>query len=238
MSKRRKPGDWVWPSPGSGFIQNSHRLRVEIQPEDEDAFDYCCLDCGDPDCRCWANSLTEPDPKREGYRHMLHHVSECEMYDEKQPDPKIPEGAEHMFHTPIQLEKLKTDILGPQRNLAIRRILLPQDTNPRGEIFGGSILKEIDLAGAFEARQHTKHDVATRFMNGIEFKHPVAVGDVVSLYTELVKIGTTSITVKVEVEFSRDGAKAPVAVVATEVVYVAIKRNEDGTISKVPVRGF
>jgi len=215
MSKRRKPGDWVWPSPGSGYIKNSNRLRVEIQPEDEDAFDYCDLDCGDPDCRCWATTLTEPDPEREGYRHMLTHVSECQMHDEPQ--------------------KLKEE--PPRRNLAIRRILLPKDTNHRGEVFGGAILAEIDLAGAVEARKHTKHDVATRFMNGIEFNHPVSIGDVVTLYTTLVKIGNTSLTIKVEVEFSRDGEAAPVAVVATEVVYVAVERNEEGAIRKVPVRG-
>jgi len=124
----------------------------------------------------------------------------------------------------------------PGHNLAIRRILMPRDTNPRGEIFGGAILAEMDLAGAVEARQHTEHDVATRFMNGVEFMHPVAVGDVVTFYTDLVKIGTTSITVKVEVEFSRDGKTSPVAALATEIVYVAVAHNEDGTITKVPVK--
>jgi acyl-CoA thioesterase YciA len=116
-------------------------------------------------------------------------------------------------------------------------MLLPKDTNPRGEVFGGAILAEIDLAGAIETRRHTRHDVATRFMNGIEFKRPVAIGDVVTFYTSLVRIGTTSITVRVEVEFSRDGQEAPVAVTATEVVYVAVKRLPDGSITKVPVSG-
>jgi len=124
-----------------------------------------------------------------------------------------------------------------ERNIAIRRILMPKDTNPRGEVFGGAILAEIDLAGAIETRRHTLHDVATRCMNGIEFKRPVAIGDVVTFYTSLVRIGTTSITVKVEVEFSRDGQEAPVAVTATEVVYVAVKRLPDGSITKVPVKG-
>lgn len=231
MSIRRKPGDWVWPSPGSGYIKNSNRLRVEIQPEDDDVFDYCCLDCGDPDCRCWANCLTDPDPEREGYRHTLTHVSECQMFNERQPDVGI-------YEPKYPLKHLKVDLMAePQRHLAIRRILLPKDTNHRGEVFGGAILAEIDLAGAVEARKHTKHDVATRFMNGIEFNRPVSIGDVVSLYTTLVKIGNTSLTIKVEVEFSRDGEEAPVAVVATEVVYVAVERNEEGAIRKVPVEG-
>jgi len=123
-----------------------------------------------------------------------------------------------------------------ERHISIKRILLPKDTNPRGEVFGGAILAEIDLAGAVEAKLHTRHDVATRFVNGVEFRHPVKVGDVVSFFTQLVKIGNTSITVKVEVEFSRDGQAAPVAVVATEVVYVAIAHHPDGSISKVPVK--
>lgn len=126
--------------------------------------------------------------------------------------------------------------MADKRNVSIKRVLLPKDTNPRGEIFGGAILAEIDLAGAVEAKLHTRHDVATRFVNGVEFRHPVKVGDVVTFFTEMVKIGTTSITVRVEVEFSRDGEAAPVAVVATEVVYVAIAHHPDGSISKVPVK--
>lgn len=51
--------------------------------------------------------------------------------------------------------------MSESRNISIRRLLLPKDTNHRGEIFGGAILAEIDLAGAIEARRHTKHDVAT-----------------------------------------------------------------------------
>ena len=59
------------------------------------------------------------------------------------------------------------------RNIAIRRILLPRDTNHRGEIFGGAILAEIDLAGAVEARLHTRHDVATVAVKEVVFKKPV-----------------------------------------------------------------
>ena len=118
------------------------------------------------------------------------------------------------------------------RHIAIRRILLPRDTNHRGEVFGGALLAEIDLAGAAEARRHTKHDVATRYMNGVEFTRPVKVGDVVTFFTGLVKTGKTSITVKVEVECSRDGTTAPVSVTATEVVYVAIERLPSGEIVK------
>lgn len=121
------------------------------------------------------------------------------------------------------------------RNISIRRLLLPKDTNHRGEIFGGALLAEIDLAGAIEARRHTLHDAATISFKEVEFKRPVQVGDVVTFYTSLVRIGTTSIHVRVEVESSRDGEAVPVSVTAAEVVYVTIVRNPDGTITKVPV---
>jgi len=122
-------------------------------------------------------------------------------------------------------------------HLSSRRILLPRDTNHRGEIFGGAILAEIDLAGAVEARKHTKHDVATMSFKEVVFKHPVKVGEVVSFWTRLVRLGTTSLTVSVEVTSSMDGSDATaVSVTAAEVVYVAIARQPDGTISKVPLK--
>ena len=122
------------------------------------------------------------------------------------------------------------------RNIAIRRILLPRDTNHRGEIFGGSILAEIDLAGAVEARRHTKHDVATVAVKEVNFKRPVNVGEVVTFWTSLVRLGKTSITVKVEVESSPDGSEAPASVTAAEVVYVAIVRDAvTGEIAKTEI---
>jgi len=128
-------------------------------------------------------------------------------------------------------------VVEPDRHIAIRRILMPRDQNHHGVVFGGALLAEIDLAGAVEARQHTRHDVVTRFMNGIEFKQPVSIGDVVTFYTTLVKIGNTSITVKVEIEASRNGEEAPVAVTCTEIVYVTVQKNAEGNLQKVPVRG-
>ena len=121
------------------------------------------------------------------------------------------------------------------RNISIRRLLLPKDTNHRGEIFGGAILAEIDLAGAIEARRHTTFDVATMAVKEVVFKRPVAVGDVVTFWTSLIKLGSTSLHVRVEVEASRDGSSVPVSVTAAEVVYVAITRDADGVIHKVQV---
>jgi len=127
-------------------------------------------------------------------------------------------------------------LLAHPRNIAIREILMPKDLNHHGVAFGGWVLSKMDLAGAQEARQYTKHDIVTRYMNGIEFTQPIKAGDVVTFYTSLVKIGNTSITVRVEVEASRDGKTGPVAVTGAEFVYVTIERDEAGNITKVPVR--
>ncbi|MBI4815315.1 MAG: acyl-CoA thioesterase [Deltaproteobacteria bacterium] len=116
------------------------------------------------------------------------------------------------------------------RNLAIRVILLPRDTNAHGTIFGGTILSHIDLAGAVEARRHTKHKVVTVAMDGVEFHQPVFVGDVVSFYTSLLKTGRTSIRVRVEVEAQRNHDPSQlVTVTSADVVYVAVDREGQKT---------
>lgn len=86
------------------------------------------------------------------------------------------------------------------REPAIRVSLLPRDTNPHGTIFGGVILSYIDQAGAIEAHRHGARRVVTVAMEKVVFHAPVYVGDLVSFYGHLVRIGNTSITVKVEVE--------------------------------------
>jgi acyl-CoA thioesterase YciA len=109
------------------------------------------------------------------------------------------------------------------RDPAIRVILLPRDTNANGSIFGGIILSHLDLAGVVEARKHASKNFVTVSMRQVEFKAPVYVGDVVSFYTETVRIGTTSLTVKVQVEAQRrDGSAQAVPVTEAEIVYVAI----------------
>ena len=86
---------------------------------------------------------------------------------------------------------------------AIKLVLLPKDTNAYGTIFGGVILSHIDLASAVEARKTAPVRYVTRAMREVEFHEPVYVGDIVSFYTETVRVGRTSITVKVTVEAER-----------------------------------
>ncbi len=116
---------------------------------------------------------------------------------------------------------------------AIRIVMMPRDVNPLGTIFGGLILSSIDLAGVVEAHRHSDRMLVTAAMHEVKFIAPVFVGDLVSFYTETVRIGRTSITIRVTVEAAR--ATAPHAIVRVtqaDVVYVAI--DESGR--PVPVR--
>jgi len=110
---------------------------------------------------------------------------------------------------------------------AIRITMLPRDTNSQGTIFGGVILSYIDMAGAIEAHRKTGMDrFVTVAMREVIFHQPVFVGDLVSFYSETVKIGTTSITTRVVVEAERYGEPGQKArVTEAEVVYVAVGKD-------------
>src|SRR5512132_704817 len=110
---------------------------------------------------------------------------------------------------------------------AIRITLLPRDTNSQGTVFGGIILSYIDMAGAIEAHRRTRMDrFVTVAMREVIFHKPVYVGDLVSFYAETVRIGTTSITIRVMVESERLGKSESRRVTEAEVIYVAV--NEKG----------
>ena len=90
--------------------------------------------------------------------------------------------------------------MSDSRFLAIRTVMLPKDTNYLGNIFGGKILSLLDLAAAQHAIKLVSHNYVTKVMKEVNFISPVYVGDVVNFYTNTVKIGNTSITIKVDVE--------------------------------------
>ena len=109
---------------------------------------------------------------------------------------------------------------------AIRVVMMPRDTNPHGTIFGGIILSYIDQAGTVEALRHSNKKLVTVAMHEVKFIAPVLVGDLVSFYTETVKVGTTSLTVRVTVDARR--GRVPhetVRVTQAEVVYVAVDES-------------
>ena len=115
----------------------------------------------------------------------------------------------------------------PDRIPAIRVLLLPKDTNAHGTIFGGVILSHIDLASAIEARTIAAHRYVTRAMREVEFHEPVFVGDIVCFYTELVRVGHTSVTIRVPpARMGMTGHGDVVKVTAAEVVLVAV--NDQG----------
>ena len=104
---------------------------------------------------------------------------------------------------------------------AIRVLMMPRDTNAHGTIFGGVILSYIDQAGAIEARRQGLQFMVTVSMDKVVFHEPVFVGDLVSFWTETLRIGTTSITTKVVVEAIRAGDPSErVTVTEAQVVYV------------------
>ncbi len=110
-----------------------------------------------------------------------------------------------------------------QREPAIRVLMMPRDTNPSGTIFGGVILSYIDQAGAEEAKLQGAEKVVTVAMKEVVFHEPVFVGDLVSFYTELVRIGNTSVTVRVSVHAARRwDRKEVVKVTAAEITYVNV----------------
>lgn len=111
-----------------------------------------------------------------------------------------------------------------ERVPAIKVMLLPKDTNALGTIFGGVILSHIDLASAVEARKSGARRYVTKAMREVEFHEPVFLGDIVNFFTETVRVGRTSITVKVTVEAERwsSGQGERVRVTEAEVVLVAV----------------
>jgi len=108
---------------------------------------------------------------------------------------------------------------------AIRVIMMPKDTNALGTIFGGIILSYIDQAGAVEAHRHGAGRLVTVALREVEFHAPVFVGDLVSFWTETLRLGRTSIAVKVTVEVerrTRGQETGRVKVTEAEVVYVRV----------------
>jgi acyl-CoA thioesterase YciA len=126
------------------------------------------------------------------------------------------------------------------RYLAIKVGMMPRDTNPHGTIFGGVLLSNIDQAGAVGASHEIRtqgwpaNPLVTVGMNEVEFHEPVFVGDTVSFWTNLVRVGKTSITMHVTVETERDGQLLKLT--EADITFVPVKLS-DGKRSPVPVRG-
>jgi len=110
----------------------------------------------------------------------------------------------------------------------IRVPATPADANKGGSIFGGWIMSQVDIAGSIPAELMAKGPIVTRAVEAFEFKKPVFVGDLVSCYAEVVKVGNTSVSVKVDVYAQRIKGEKVETVHVTEAVLVYVAINEKG----------
>ncbi|MBT6324798.1 MAG: acyl-CoA thioesterase [Bdellovibrionales bacterium] len=110
----------------------------------------------------------------------------------------------------------------PNGELAIRTLAMPADTNPNGDIFGGWVLSQMDIAGGIITKKRAGGKTVTVAVDAMQFHLPVKVGDVLCCYVELIKIGRTSLTVKIEAWASREYSSERIMVTEGEFTYVAI----------------
>jgi acyl-CoA thioesterase YciA len=112
----------------------------------------------------------------------------------------------------------------PQAMPVLRVVPMPADANFHGDIFGGWIMSQVDVAGAIPASRRAHGRVATVAVNSFVFREPVLIGDVVSFFATITRVGRTSITVEVEVYAQRNPGKQEITVKVTEasLTYVAV----------------
>jgi len=121
----------------------------------------------------------------------------------------------------------------PTQEPVLRVVPMPSDINPSGDIFGGWVMAQADIAGSIPALRRARGRIATVAVNSFLFKQPISIGDVVSFYAEVVKVGNTSITVDVQVFAERHPAN-PLVVKVTEATLTYVAVNADGTKRPVP----
>jgi acyl-CoA thioesterase YciA len=114
-------------------------------------------------------------------------------------------------------------VLPAGKEPTLRVVPMPADSNSSGDIFGGWVMSQVDIAGSIPAIRAARGRVATVAVNSFVFRQPVMVGDLVSFYAEVIKIGRTSITVSVEVYAQRNPEKEEtVKVTEATLTYVAV----------------
>ena len=125
-----------------------------------------------------------------------------------------------------------TDLSEPKGILTVRTLAMPADTNPAGDIFGGWVMSQMDIAGAIAAVERAQGRVVTVAVEAMTFISPVKVGDILCVYTSIERVGTTSITVAVEAWARRNRLDDRVKVTDGHFVYVAL--GEDSRKRAVP----
>lgn len=111
----------------------------------------------------------------------------------------------------------------PNKNPTLRVVPMPADANQSGDIFGGWVMSQVDIAGSVPAARRARGRIATVAVNSFVFKQPVLIGDLVSFYAEITHVGRTSITVDVQVYAERNPGKTIcVKVTEASLTYVAV----------------
>jgi acyl-CoA thioesterase YciA len=134
---------------------------------------------------------------------------------------------------PLESSPNPETTLPKDRELVLKVIPMPADCNANGDIFGGWVMAQVDLAGAVLPARYARERMATVAVNQFVFKQPVSIGDLLSFYAKVERIGTTSVTVHVEVFAERNPAKLEVVkVTEANLTYVAI--DEQGQPRRLP----
>ena len=133
-----------------------------------------------------------------------------------------------------------TTTLPADRQPVLRIVPMPADTNAHGTIFGGWVMAQVDIAGSIPAGERARGPVVTVAVNSFVFKEPVFVGDIVSFYASVIKVGRTSITVDVEVfaHRGRAGTKEMVKVTEAQLTYVAVDAQRQPRVVPGPDGGI
>ena len=116
----------------------------------------------------------------------------------------------------------------PGAEPVLRVMPMPSDVNPSGDVFGGWVMAQVDIAGAVPAMRLARGRVATVAVNSFLFKQPISVGDIVSFYAQIARVGHSSITVNVQVYAERNPAN-PIVVKVTEAQLTYVALNADGS---------
>lgn len=115
----------------------------------------------------------------------------------------------------------------------LRVVPMPADVNPNGDVFGGWVMAQVDIAGGIAAMRRSRGRATTVAVNAFQFRQPVSVGDVLSLYTKILRVGRTSMTIDVEVYAERHPCR-PVTVKVTEATLTFVAIDSEGKKRELP----
>ncbi|MCO5732274.1 acyl-CoA thioesterase [Rhizobium sp. SSA_523] len=123
-------------------------------------------------------------------------------------------------------ERTDESLLEPNGELTLRTLAMPADANPAGDIFGGWVMAQMDIAAGIASSERAKGRTVTAAMKEMIFRHPVKVGDTLCIYTRVIQVGRTSMTLAVECWVRRQYSQQRQKV--TEAVFVMVALDDEG----------